>query len=243
MILLFDDFGWHGPYVGQVKIAIAARAPDATVIDLMHDAPSFQPKIAAYFLAALIQHAPADAIVLAVVDPQVGGERLPVMVQADGRRLVGPDNGLLVIAARRAKTASWSEIVWRPEHMSESFHARDLFAPVAAMLHLGEEPRARPMSHKEIVGEDWPDDLYEIISLDHYGNAITGVRASEIPDSAVLEVAGRKLTRRRTFCDAEKGEPFWYENSIGLIEIACAEASAAVRLSLWVGMEIYFEMD
>ena len=77
MILLFDDFGWHGPYVGQVKIALATRAPGVPVIDLMHDAPSFQPKAAAYFLAALMAHAPPDAVVVAVVDPLVGGARLP----------------------------------------------------------------------------------------------------------------------------------------------------------------------
>ena len=129
MIFLFTDFGIVGPYVGQMKAVLARRAPQATVIDLMHDAPAYGPKFAAYLLAALAGELPSDAIVLGVVDPGVGdAQRRPVVLEAAGRRFVGPDNGLFAVAALRAEDPRWWEITWRPEHLSNTFHGRDLFA-------------------------------------------------------------------------------------------------------------------
>ncbi len=91
MILLYTDFGYDGPYVGQMKAALARDAPGETVIDLMHDAPRHDPRAAAYMLAALAPEMPPDAICVGVVDPGVGGARPPVVMEVDGRRFVGPD--------------------------------------------------------------------------------------------------------------------------------------------------------
>ena len=103
MILLFTDFGLEGPYVGQMKAVLHREAPGVPVVDLMHDAPAFDPRAAAYLLAALAPEMPPDFIVLAVVDPGVGGARRPLTVAAGGRWYVGPDNGLLAPAARRTE--------------------------------------------------------------------------------------------------------------------------------------------
>jgi len=105
MILLFTDFGSTGPYLGQMEAVLRIHAPGVDVIDLLNDAPPGEPRLAAYLLAALAKHFPAGSIFLSVVDPGVGGERLPVVLEADGRWFVGPDNGLLnTVAVHAAST-------------------------------------------------------------------------------------------------------------------------------------------
>lgn len=99
---LFTDFGLAGPYVGQMKGRLLTLAPATAVIDLMHDAPAFDPRSAAYLLAALVPEWPADMVVMAVVDPGVGGARRPLVAEIDGRWFVGPDNGLFELLWRRA---------------------------------------------------------------------------------------------------------------------------------------------
>ena len=122
-----------------------------------------------------------------------------VIVEADGRWYVGPGNGLFELVQRRArKTRSW-DIDWKPERLSASFHGRDLFAPVAAMLARGEPPPGRPRTDDADRRAHWPDDLCEIVYVDHFGNAMTGVRAAMLPPNARLAAAGHLLERERTF--------------------------------------------
>lgn len=223
---IFTDFGPCGPYVGQVKCALLRDAPDVPVVELMSDAPAVNPQAAAYLLAALLPYWPANMVVAAVVDPGVGGRRRPVIIEADGRLLVGPDNGLFELVARRAATSRCWEITWEPEHLSASFHGRDLFAPVAARLARGISPDALGRQVERGVQADWPDDLPAVIYGDWYGNAMTGLRAEAVAVDAVLVAAGRRLERARTFSDRAKGEAFWYENSIGLVEIAINQGCA-----------------
>ena len=103
MIALFTDFGYQGPYVGQMK-AVFGNSPDRiSVIDLMHDAPVFNPKASAYLLAAIINYLPKETVVVAVIDPGVGSSRKALALNADGRWLVGPDNGLLEVVALHAE--------------------------------------------------------------------------------------------------------------------------------------------
>ncbi|MFN3717069.1 MAG: S-adenosyl-l-methionine hydroxide adenosyltransferase family protein, partial [Thiobacillus sp.] len=105
MIVLFTDFGTGDPYVGQVKAKLMLHAPRQLVVDLLHEAPDFNAHAGAHLLAALSAGFPAGTVFLAVVDPGVGMPRDGVVVLADGRWFVGPDNGLLsVIAARAANT-------------------------------------------------------------------------------------------------------------------------------------------
>jgi S-adenosylmethionine hydrolase len=228
MIVLFTDFG-SGPYTGQMRAVLARDAPGVAVIELMSDAPSFAPRASAYLLAALASAFPRDAVFLAVVDPGVGGPRPPVIAEADGQRFVGPGNGLFEIVLRRANSAKLSEIAWRPEKLSTSFHGRDLFAPIAAQLAHGKKIACKDEVPPRYP--DWPDDLAEIVYIDHYGNAMTGLRASALPRGATLN----GLARAETFSSAKRGEAFWYENANGLAEIAVNQGSAAAPLGLAVG--------
>jgi S-adenosylmethionine hydrolase len=238
MIVLFTDFGLAGPYTGQVKEVLHRLAPDVPVIDLFADAPSRNPKAAAHLLAAYATWFAAGTVLLSIVDPGVGGERAALIVEADGRRYVGPDNGIFEIVRRRAADARVFEITWRPERLSASFHGRDLFAPVAAAIALGDWPTSA--EHAAAFGRrpDWPDDLAEIVYIDHYGNAITGLRASILPVAASLAVAGRRIPPARTFSAVPAGAAFWYENSNGLAEIAVNMGRADAALGLAIGSAI-----
>lgn len=234
MIFLFTDFGATGIYVGQVKAVLQSHAPREVVIDLLHDAPAFNVKAGAHLLAALAARLPRDSVTVAVVDPGVGGLRAPVAVLADGRWLVGPDNGLISVAVARARKCEAYSIGWRPKELSASFHGRDLFAPVAGMLARGERKRAA-LKKAALAASFGPDDIAEVVYVDHYGNAVTGLRASGLPRTAQLAVGGRRIVRARVFSDAPAGEAFWYENSVGLAEIAANSDSAAARLGLRIG--------
>lgn len=237
MIFLYTDFGWNGPYVGQMKAVLASRAPSVPVVDLMHDAPRFSPQASAYLLASLMENLPHDAIVCAVVDPGVGGERPAVLVEADGRRLVGPGNGLFEIVLRQATDhRAVYRLTREPARLSASFHGRDLFAPVAAALAMGETIPTAPLK-THVPGADWPDDLPHVIYFDDFGNAITGMNADRLGDRALL-VGGRRLPRGRTFCDYPEGMAFWYANSSGLAEIAVNKGSAKIILDLEPGSHI-----
>jgi S-adenosylmethionine hydrolase len=178
-------------------------------------------------------------VLLGIVDPGVGGERRPVAVHADGRWLVGPDNGLFEPLARRARTLGTFAIAWRPRHLSASFHGRDLFAPVAARLARGDRSALEPAPLTRFP--DWPDDLPEVVHVDRYGNAVTGLRAGTLPAGAILVAGERRLARARTFSAVPAGEAFWYENSSGSAELAVNAGSAAAALGLAVGSPVRIE--
>ncbi|MFP3873737.1 MAG: S-adenosyl-l-methionine hydroxide adenosyltransferase family protein [Thiohalophilus sp.] len=236
MIVLFTDFGYEGPYVGQMKAVLARYAPNVPIIDLMHDAPVFNHHAAAYLLAAVSSSFPQESVFLSVVDPEVGHpDRRPVIVRADNRWFVGPGNTLFNTVIKLATEVDVREITWRPPQLSDSFHGRDLFAPVAAQLALGRMPDAEGIPVTDLPGSEWPSDLYEIIYFDRYGNAMTGIQAESLGTDQHLLIRNQTLEYSRTFSLAEKGRPFWYRNSVGLVELALYGDSVAERLNLCVG--------
>ena len=196
MIVLFTDFGLEGPYTGQVKAVLYQTAPTVPVIELFADAPAGRPKPAAYLLAAYGVWFPPGTVLLAVIDPGVGSTRAPIIVEAAGRWYVGPDNGLFELVLRRAESARTWEILWRPQTLSASFHGRDLFAPVAGRLARGEHPAHETRAPEIGRHGDWPDDLSEIVYVDRYGNAMTGLRGDLLPREARLAVSGTHAKAR-----------------------------------------------
>jgi hypothetical protein len=226
LIFLYTDFGAEGPYLAQLEAAILREAPRERVLNLVSNAPAADPFHAAYLLAALAAQLPGGAVVVAVVDPGVGGERRPIVVEAAGRRFVGPDNGLLSRAAVTDPGARAWRIDWRPERMSDSFHGRDLFAPVAGRLVAGAPVERKALPVGALAGMDWPAALPEVVYVDAYGNLLTGLAGTSLGADAVLGVRGRRVAYRRTFCEAVPGEIFWYRNSCGLVEIAVSGGTA-----------------
>jgi len=236
MIVLSTDFGLEGPYLGQIKAILYQQVPDCHVIDLFSDLPSFNPSAAAVLLAAYSQNFPEDSIFLTIVDPGVGmPERKGMVVRTAKHWFVGPNNGLFdrVIAMER-DVRCW-EIIWLPELLSNSFHGRDLFAPIAAELAEGKFPTEK----LTLVTPD-TQDLVELTSasivyIDHFGNLITSLLAGDIVMTATFILSGHEINYARTFGEVEIGALFWYKNSNGLVEIASNSSSAAKMLNASTG--------
>lgn len=244
MILLFTDFGLEGPYLGEMTAVLRRAAAEVPVVNLMADAPAFRPELAAYLLAGLAPTLQTGDVLLGVVDPGVGGSRRPIAIQADGCWFVGPDNGLFELALRRARDVRAFEIVWRPARLSASFHGRDLFAPVAARLARGPirsqvRDLLRPVAPLRFPA--WPDNLAAVIYGDRYGNAITGLRAATMTEDAALRLGAMAIPHARTFSAVPAGQPFWYANSSGLVEIAVNGGSAMAQLGLVPGTPVAIE--
>lgn len=236
MIVTFTDFGVAGPYLGQLHAALLRDSPGSRVVDLMTGAPIENPRAAAYLLAAFAKDFPAETVFLCVVDPGVGtDQRLPVVLRAGDRWYVGPDNGLLDIVARRYPPAACWEIIWQPKYLSASFHGRDLFAPIAAWIDSGVDISDRLCALPGGCARGWSDDLFEVIYIDHFGNAMTGIRSASVAMNSVLVIGKQRLHQARTFGDATGSDGFWYENSSGLIEIAVNRGRAADQLGLCIG--------
>jgi len=238
MIVLFTDFGLNGPYTGQMKAVLLQQAPAVPVVDLFADAPMFNPAASAQLLSAYSRSFPEGTVFLCVVDPGVGGERLPLVVRADGRDFVGPDNGLFHRLIKQSRRVEAWRITYRSPRLSASFHGRDLFAPVVAMLARGEPVPGEPLTGKELVGAEWPESLHEVVYIDHYGNAMTGIHAQDLDTATVLEVADQALTYARTFTDVAPLGLFWYYNANDLVEIAQNGGNAAHILDLHIGTPI-----
>lgn len=235
MIVLFTDYGRSAPYSALLRTAIVKEAPDIPVIDLLANAPAFNIAASAHLLAAFVPQFPRGTVFVAVVDPGVGGERKPVVLQADGRCFVGPHNGLFDVILRRCKQAALHEIAVDDFRLSASFHGRDLFAPVAAKIASQREwPNAGKLAAMPLDAGA-ADTRYEVIYIDDFGNAYTGIPANDMRQDSRLQVAGQSLTFERTFSAVQKGRLFCYGNSLGLVEIAANQASAAQLLALQVG--------
>jgi hypothetical protein len=237
-ILLLSDFGSADIYVGQVKWVLAEHAPGVPIIDLLHDVPPFNIAAGAHLLAALATRMRAGDVMVAVVDPGVGSARAAVAVCTEERWFVAPDNGLVSVAAARSEGAEIFSIAWRPEVLSASFHGRDVFAPVAAMLARGDRTGPRLEGLRTLAVDLGADDLAEIIYVDHYGNAITGLRAGNVVHDRRLSVAGSHIAYGQVFSAVAEAEVFWYENSMGLVEIAANRQAAAAHLGLKIGQQV-----
>lgn len=238
MIVLFTDFGTRDPYVGQVKARIHELAPAQQLVDLLHEAPDFNAHAGAHLIAAFAPGFPPGTVFLCVVDPGVGTGRDAAVVMAGGRWFVGPDNGLLSIAAARDSDSKIWRISWMPESASSTFHGRDIFAVIAALIAKGEFPADKLEARSKLHVEFDAGDLPRVIYIDHYGNAWTGQRATGLPQSTRFVAKGAEFRHADTFGAVEKGEGFWFGNSTGLVELAVNRGSVAAKLGLKVGDNI-----
>ena len=144
-------------------------------------------------------------------------------------------NGLISVVAARATKVDVFSIGWRPDHLSASFHGREQVAPVAGMIASGGRRAAKLKRKAQLAVKFGAEDVAEVIYVDHYGNLVSGLRAGAVPRERALVVNGRQIPYARTFSQVAAGEMFWYENSLGLVEIAANSASAQQKLGLTLG--------
>jgi S-adenosylmethionine hydrolase len=238
IVTLLTDFGTADGYVAEVKGTILSRAPEAVLVDVSHDVAAQDVEAGRLALARYWRRFPPGTVHLAIVDPDVGSMRHALAVASDGRFLVGPDNGILSPALLFGD----AEIVALPAPSSASptFHARDVFAPAAAMLASGSSvnalgaPVSDPVVRRTAEARRLPDGAIEgqIITVDRFGNAVTNLVAAH---GGVVEVAGLQLPLRRTYADVLSGAALALAGSSGLIEIAVRDGNAAASLGLGRG--------
>lgn len=252
LITLLSDFGSSGPYPAAMKAVIASYC-DPLFIDITHDVPRHDVRVGAYLLCTVAPFTPAGTIHLAVVDPGVGTPRRALILSSGGQFFVGPDNGLLVPAARRVGTprayAIDDERVMRGIR-SDTFHGRDLFAPAAAMLANGTPPSVLGSPASEFTDLEFGTGRLhrgaltgEIIYADPFGNLITNIPASLLPArrKRVMVRAGRKTaaaTVARTYGEGTANRLLILAGSDGFVEIALREASAARALGAGPGSAV-----
>jgi S-adenosyl-L-methionine hydrolase (adenosine-forming) len=228
-ISLLTDFGTADYFVGAMKGVILSINPQAVVVDITHEIPAQDVAAGAFTLFAVYDTFPAGTIHVAVVDPGVGSRRRPIVVSSRDHLFVGPDNGLFTYIYDRDFQAfhiTASQYFRQPT--SNTFHGRDIFAPIAAALSNGIDPASLGPRISDPVRLSIPVTP-TVIHIDHFGNLITNIR--QLPEGASLLVNGRLITAFRSFFGEESGEePFAIWGSAGLLEIAVNGGSAAESL-------------
>ena len=242
LVTLLTDFGTTDGYVGEMKGVILTSAPDANVIDVSHDIAPQDVDAGRLALARYWRRFPPGTVHVAVVDPEVGSARAALAVQADGRFLVGPDNGVLSPALLAAGARAVTLPV--PPRAAPTFHGRDVFAPAAARLatgtpleDLGDALDADPVIRRTPEARRQPDGSIAgiVIAVDRFGNAVTNLVAF---GGGTIVVADRELPLQRVYADAPPGAPLALTGSNGLVEIAVRDGSAARALGLGKGAAV-----
>jgi S-adenosylmethionine hydrolase len=243
IITLTTDFGTADGYVGSMKGVIArlaARHRAPVIVDLAHDIPPGDIPHAAWVVATSTPEFPHGSIHVVVVDPGVGGARRNVVVRSRGRWYVGPDNGVFAYVADRSTEAYAIETEpFRAEHVSRTFHGRDVFAWTAAAIASGEDPASAGPRVALAGALPWGTrerDTGCIVHVDRFGNLITDLPEAEAGRAVV--VAGLTLPIAGTYEEVASGELLAYIGSAGTVEIAIRDGSADKRLGLARGTPV-----
>lgn len=253
LITLTTDFSEASPYVAVMKGVILSIASDARLLDLTHHIRPQDVSHADYFLGTCVPFYPPGTIHLAVVDPGVGSERNPLLIEAGGQFLIGPDNGLFtrVVHALGGNAVVRTLVnpqFHRPE-VSPTFHGRDVFAPAAAHLAHGVAPsefgpvQAHWVRRKHTSAVCWQNQCVgEVQFIDDFGNVITNIPAGMIRELPIRVTMGERASVPirwvRTYSDVKGGELVSLFSSDGFVEIAEVNGNAACRLDVTVGTRV-----
>jgi S-adenosylmethionine hydrolase len=244
LITLLTDFGLNDVYVGVLKGVVAQINPTLKVIDLTHQIPPQNIAAAQFNLLNAYPYFPAGTVHVAVVDPGVGGSRRSLAVELADGFLVGPDNGIFTgLFPRILRVVELTNRqYWRVPKPSNTFHGRDIFAPVAAHLasgvslsELGESVDIStliqlPMALCAATPTGFDGSIQYI---DRFGNAITNIPGDYLQAKSWLVVIGkRKIPGCRTYSDVAPGSPLALVGSHGWVEIAISGGDAHFQLRL-----------
>jgi S-adenosylmethionine hydrolase len=257
-IAILTDFGYRDHYVGAMKGVIATIAPKAHVIDITHGIPPQSVTAGALALAQSWRFFPKDTVFVAVVDPGVGTARLPIAIETKaGARFVGPDNGVMYLAAKDAAIKRIVELrapKYRLKNVSATFHGRDIFAPAAAWLSVGTPIRSLGPTIREMKQLSLAPAMRrgkalegEVIYVDGFGNLVTNIdRAMLTAFGASFRTApllvrigkGTSMEIFQAYGDVPSGAPLATLGSFDFLEIAIRDGSAASRFGLSEGASV-----
>lgn len=253
VVTLLTDFGLRDPFVGVMKGVLLAAHPGLHVVDVTHGIGAGAVAEGAFWLERSFRYFPAGTVHCAVVDPGVGSTRRAVVLAAERHYFVGPDNGLLAEITLRAAHHEVRLIDPKRhglERASNTFHGRDVFAVVAGRLaarvlafaDVGEVVHLGVPSPVPGIVSEADGFVGNLLTVDHFGNLITTLRASEVLPAAGaafrLQIAGQTLRSVRTFAEAEPNELVALVGSFDTIEVAVRDGSAAARLAPVAGASV-----
>jgi S-adenosylmethionine hydrolase len=252
LITLTSDFGIVDSYVAQMKGVILSINPSSVIVDITHEISKFNIQTGAYMLASAAPCFPKGTIHVAVVDPGVGTKRRAILITTKQGYFVGPDNGLLILAAERQGIISIYELtnpkLMLPE-ISGTFHGRDVFAPAAAYLEKGIKaarfgPRIDEPVRPEFVQvkRENGNIICRVLHVDSFGNIITNLRKADIPSEnlniTIQDVSSLKLKLKKTYGETKPKDTMALVGSHGFLEIAVNRGNAAEKFNAKMGTEI-----
>ncbi len=257
IITLLSDFGLRDPYMAEMKAVILSICPEATIVDISHEIRKFDVRMGAFILASAAPYFPAGTIHVAVVDPGVGTKRRPIIVQTNRSFYVGPDNGLLILSARKEGILHAYHITSRGymlTKISRTFHGRDIFSCAAAHLAKGVHPQKfGPEIHDYAMPEFAKPHLKEgelfgeIMHVDDFGNAVTNVSERDLKDMGIsegnfLQVKVGNKTLKLKLCSAygevPKRSPLAIIGSSNFLELSVNQGNASKVFGLKIGNHI-----
>jgi len=255
IVTLTTDFGLRDPYVAEIKAVILSISPNASVVDISHEIEKFNIRMAAYILASAAPYFPKDTIHVTVVDPSVGTKRRPIIIQTRHGYYVGPDNGVLTLAAKNQAVEHIYEISNRKfmlPRISNTFHGRDIFAPVAAHMANGIAPAKFGPEINEIVTPMFAQVsrqrntiVGEVLHIDSFGNIITNLGKKEIEVIGIKDDVDLMLKRvrlRLKFCKAyaetKPQQPLAIIGSHNFLEISINQGDAAQKFKAKIGDKV-----
>jgi S-adenosyl-L-methionine hydrolase (adenosine-forming) len=254
IVTLTTDFGLKDPYAAEMKAAVLSICPDAVIIDVTHLVDKFNVRTGAFALASAAPYFPSGAVHVAVVDPGVGTLRRPIAVETKRGFFVGPDNGLLILAAEAQGITRIHEIASRRlmlPYVSRTFHGRDIFAPAAAHLANGVALEAFGPQITEYVKPEFTVVkrsenalVGEVLHVDDFGNIITNIHAKDVAvfKEGIVQVelssATVQMKLSRTYANAKLQEPLALIGSHNYLEIALNQGNAGAKFSAKAGDKI-----
>ena len=245
IVTLTTDFGLRDPYAAEMKAAILSISPHAVIVDVTHEVASFNVRMGAFVLASAAPHFPEGTVHVVVVDPKVGTNRRPVIVQTQHGFFVGPDNGVLVLAAEAQGIKHVFEITSRQlmlPHVSSTFHGRDIFAPTVAHLINGVPPEEfgpeisyleKPAFAKVTKEKDAVHG--EVLHVDGFGNIITNLHVKDVEHfrggmvQVKLPQHTVELRLAETYAEAKLNQPIGLIGSHNYLEIALNQGNASTE--------------
>jgi S-adenosylmethionine hydrolase len=254
IITLLTDFGTEDHYVASVKGTILRINPGCTLIDITHHVRPHDIEEGAFILANAYSSFPKGTIHLAVVDPEVGGPRNPILLLTENYFFVGPDNGLFTFCLLREKVKEAIVLTNKKfflSRVSTTFHGRDIFAPIAGYLSLGTKPKAFGRQVKSWVKLPFRKPKIgkgeltgEIFYVDTFGNLVSNIGKEEVSHFTknrpfVIRIGKTSLQgSKKSYWEVEKGEPLALIGSGGFLEISVREGNAQKVLKAKKGDKI-----
>lgn len=256
---LLTDFGERDPYRGQLASVLLRRSPSCQILDLSHQVEPHNIPQGAFFLRASWPWLPRGCIVLAVVDPGVGGSREIVLLRSGREYVLAPDNGLLDLLLRDISPEGlWRLGAERYSGASGTFHGRDVFAPLAAELSEGRDPDrlGERLAGRDLVRLPFAEAEMEgsrlqarVLHVDRFGNCVLNIPASawghtirEGEGAELLEPAGLSVATVRSYSSIPAGSAGILPGSQGYLELALDRASCAEHLGLKIGDRVVLHL-